>query len=72
MDFKNKFEIMLEDVSFVLMWIENILWGWTDAQMLRALAELPEDLDCLSALIRWLTTICNSSSKTFDTLFWPP
>lgn len=39
------------------------------AQRLRALAALSES-SVLSVCVRWLTTICHSSSGELDTLFW--
>jgi hypothetical protein len=42
------------------------------AQWLRALAALPEDLGWIPSTHMVATTICSSSSRGSDALFWPP
>lgn len=52
--------------------VKNTHWGGsTMAQRLRTLAALSENLSSVRSIrVRWLTTICNSSSGELDILFW--
>jgi hypothetical protein len=46
--------------------------GWRDDKRLRALAALSEDLGSRSSTHMAVHTVCNSSSRGSDALFWPP
>lgn len=49
----------------------KVYWGWRDASVLEHLLVLQMTWVRFPAPTRWLTTICNSSSRGLDTLFWP-
>lgn len=46
--------------------------GRVMAQRLKVPADLTENLDLIPGTHMWLTTVCNSSSREVNSLFWPP
>lgn len=59
-------------VATELYFLENPSSDREMAQWLKTLTTLPEDLGLISSKYGWLTVVCNSTSRVYDILFWPP